>query len=449
MSKHIVGIVGGACAGAEAAATLADRGVTVVVFEQNARPFGKIEDGLPRWHDKQRAQEYDKLREKLSRPNVHFVPMTRMGRDVEFEDLYKKWGFSALLLAHGAWKDRPLGVPGCDDYVGRGLVYQNAFIYWFNHYPEKAYDGPRFDIHDEVVVMGGGLASVDVVKILMIESVQRKLAERGIHHDMLTIERRGVFAVLKDHNLTLEALGIKGCRLYYRRRMIDMPVAAYKEGATVIERAKTEETRCKLMRHAMEKFGFQFFECHLPTGVLVEDGRMVGLKMVRTEIRDNKVVELPGTELEVRGPMVISSIGSIPYPVKGIPMKGEFYTYSNWDTGELNGFPGCYGLGNVVTGKGNIAVSRRHGKAVAEHVAAAYLGVGSGPLVVKEGVTAAADAATRAQANAIADALAGKPALTDEETARVMEHVRGRQQAVGYDGDYAGWVKRNTPPDLQ
>ena len=447
MSKHIVAIVGGACAGAEAAVTLADRGVTVVVFEQNPRPFGKIEDGLPRWHDKQRAQEYDKLRDKLSRANVHFVPLTRMGRDVSFDELHKEWGFSALLLAHGAWKDRPLGVPGCDDYVGRGLVYQNSFIYWFNHYPEKAYNGPRFDVEDEVIVMGGGLASVDVVKILMIESVQKALAKRGIERDMLTLERRGVIAILAEHKLTLSDLGIKGCHLYYRRRMKDMPVAAYKEGATPAERQKTEETRCKLMHHAMEKFGFQFHECHLPTGIVVEDGRMVGLKMIRTEIRDNKVVELPGTELEVRGPMIISSIGSIPEPVQGIPMKGEFYTYANWDTGELNGFPGVYGLGNVVTGKGNIAVSRRHGKAVAEHVLAGYLGVSAAPFVVKDGLPGTAEA--RDQANRIADALAGRPGLTSEQSEKVMARVHERQRAVGYDGDYAGWIRRNTPPDLQ
>lgn len=447
--KHVVAIVGGACAGAEAAATLADRGVTVVVFEQNARPFGKIEDGLPRWHDKQRAQEYEKLREKLSRPNVHYVPLTKMGRDIEFEDLAKHWGFSALLLAHGAWKDRPLGVPGCEEYRGKGLVYQNAFIYWFNHYNEKAYDGPRFEIHDDVIVMGGGLASIDVAKVLQIELVQRALAKRDIWTDMLTLERKGCVAVLKEHGLTLETLGIKGCRLYYRRRMMDMPVASYKEGASVLERAKTEETRCKLMQHAMDKFGFRFFECHLPTGIIVENERMVGLKMRRTEIRDNKVVELPGSDLEVRAPMVISSIGSIPYEIKGIPMKGEFYTYKSWDTGELAGFDGVYGVGNVVTGKGNIAVSRRHGKAVSEHLIANYLGLGNAPLHVKEGVTAAADADTREQVNKIADQVATKPPPDEATAARLMERVKARQQAVGYDGDYAGWIKRMTPPDLQ
>ncbi|MHA7839703.1 MAG: NAD-binding protein, partial [bacterium] len=43
---HQVAVIGGATAGAEVASRLADRGVSVTVFEQNIRPYGKIEDGL-------------------------------------------------------------------------------------------------------------------------------------------------------------------------------------------------------------------------------------------------------------------------------------------------------------------------------------------------------------------------------------------------------------------
>jgi len=48
--RHVVAVIGGATAGAEIAARLADLGARVVVFEQNARPYGKIEDGLPGRH---------------------------------------------------------------------------------------------------------------------------------------------------------------------------------------------------------------------------------------------------------------------------------------------------------------------------------------------------------------------------------------------------------------
>lgn len=57
--QFVVAVVGAATAGAEEAGMLASRGITVVVFEQNPRPYGKIEDGLPRWHVRLRRKEYD------------------------------------------------------------------------------------------------------------------------------------------------------------------------------------------------------------------------------------------------------------------------------------------------------------------------------------------------------------------------------------------------------
>ena len=58
------------------AQVLVERGIEVAVFEQNPRPYGKIEDGLPRWHVHLRKKEYETIGAKLSRKGVHFVPNT-------------------------------------------------------------------------------------------------------------------------------------------------------------------------------------------------------------------------------------------------------------------------------------------------------------------------------------------------------------------------------------
>ena len=50
--SHIVAVFGGAVSGAEAAFQLAERGIKTVVFDQQLLPYGKIEDGLPKWHAK-------------------------------------------------------------------------------------------------------------------------------------------------------------------------------------------------------------------------------------------------------------------------------------------------------------------------------------------------------------------------------------------------------------
>src|ERR1700720_1452598 len=106
--NYFVAVVGGAISGSVAAEILADRGIRVAVIEQNKRPYGKIEDGLPRWHVEQRKQEYARIDARMKKPGVYFIPSTRLGRDFNLPQLFE-WGFSAAILANGAWRDRELG----------------------------------------------------------------------------------------------------------------------------------------------------------------------------------------------------------------------------------------------------------------------------------------------------------------------------------------------------
>src|SRR5215469_803384 len=200
-SRHVIAVVGAATAGSEIARILADRGALVIVFEQNPRPYGKIEDGLPRWHVKQRKDEYEEINKRLDHPNIEFVPLTRMGRELDFEDLRTGWGLSAIVLTHGAWRDRPFPVEGADQFIDLGLVYQNRLIYWFNHYLEKTYEGPRYELTAGTIVVGGGLASIDVVKVLQIENTLTAMKARGIAGDMLALEREGIEPVLAASGL--------------------------------------------------------------------------------------------------------------------------------------------------------------------------------------------------------------------------------------------------------
>jgi ferredoxin--NADP+ reductase len=125
---HFVAIVGGAIAGSVAAEILADNGIHVVVIEQNKKPYGKIEDGLPRWHLEQRKQEYSRIDARLRKPGVFFLSSTRLGRDLDFQDLCDNWGFSAVILANGAWRNRELGIPGAEEFIDKGLVGQHISL---------------------------------------------------------------------------------------------------------------------------------------------------------------------------------------------------------------------------------------------------------------------------------------------------------------------------------
>ena len=249
-------VIGGAVAGAETAGALAASGAEVVVFEQNPRPYGKIEDGLPRWHVHLRRKEYESISEHLSKPGVHFVPKTGIGRDIPFAELVKDWGFSGVVLACGAWRDRPLPVEGADAYIDKGLIYQNPFIIWFNHANEADYRGQRFEPRDGALVVGGGLASIVVVKALMLETVRAKLRERGIDEPMLELEVKGIPKVLARHGLEFEALGLEGCTLFYRRDLDDMPLVEMPDDADEKRAEKVRGSRRKLLEKAMEKYRF-------------------------------------------------------------------------------------------------------------------------------------------------------------------------------------------------
>jgi NADPH-dependent glutamate synthase beta subunit-like oxidoreductase len=446
--SHSIAVVGGAVAGSELAACLADAGVEVVVFEQNPRPYGKIEDGLPRWHLALRRKEYETIGKNLSRDGVHFVPCTTIGRDVPFRELVSDWGFSGVVLACGAWRDRPLPVDGADAYVGKGLVYQNPFIIWFNHANEAKYEGPVFEPQDGVIVVGGGLASIDVVKVLMLETTRAALASRGIEVPMLQLEVKGIPKILAQHGLGFEELGLEGCTLFYRRRVEDMPLVEIPEGADAAREEKARTARRKLVDKAKEKYRFEMETLCAPDGLIVEGGRLTGLRFRRTRVEGGRVLPTDET-FERRGTYVISSIGSIPAPIGGIPMKGELFDFVDWDLGRLADYPTVFSTGNVATGKGNIVASRKHAIHVAHEMVESFLGLGEHGHAGEEGLAEPARARAREQAERIGEDIRRQPPIAGDTLAALRERVSARQEAVGYAGDYAAWLQRVTPPDLE
>jgi ferredoxin--NADP+ reductase len=437
---HFVAVVGGAVAGSAAAARLASRGIYVAVFEQHERPYGKIEDGLPKWHVLLQAQEERRIDERLARPEIFFVPCTRLGKDLDFHALVTEWGFSAVLLANGAWKDRPLPIAGAERCVGRGLVYQNPLVTWFNHEHEPDYAGPRFEIPDGAVVIGGGLASLDVVKIVMLATVLPALHRRGIAVDLLTLETRSIAAVLEEHGLALADLGLAGCTLLYRRRMADMPVTPLAPDAPpeVVDGARRNRER--LVRLFERKFLFRFEERRIPTALLVDDDRVVGLRHAESDLSGGRCVPKPGTEAVLRAPLVVSSIGSIPEPIPGIRMNGELYEVKDPRSGQFVAMDHVFALGNVVTGKGNIKASLDHGLQVADFVMDEVLDWHDADYqsLVNHGVEEA-----HGQARRIEQFLRDKHLLDERQVAAIVARIRERQHAVRLDADYKDWIVRH------
>lgn len=443
--NYCVAVFGGAVAGSEAVEQMTTRGVNVVVFEQNTLPYGKIESGLPKWHIKLRDKQEQKIDRKIDHPLVHYVPNCRLGRDIRFDEITGDWGFNAILLATGAWRDRPLPVDGIEQYLGKGFYYQNPFVQWFNLNHDPAYNGPQFCVKDGAMIIGGGLASIDVAKILMIESFREAVQKHGKDIDTITVERLGLKAAAEQLDISLEALNIKGCTIYYRRRVVDMPLSPAPQSDNADELKKAQTVREKIVRLAREKYLFDLVECHSPLEIIVEKGELKGMVMQKNKIENGRAVFIPGATEKVYTPLIISSIGSIPEMIEGIQGNNEKFDLEDPLSGKLRGYTNVFALGNAITGKGNIKESQQHGRIVSESIIRDYLGVDQqeheSDYDFKNDV--------KEQLEPVAKFVEQSTPISDTDFKAIITKVKSLQEKAGYNGDYKQWIKKHLPVRLE
>lgn len=359
----VVLIIGGAVSGSTAVKKLTDEGIRCVVVEQNRMPYGKIEDGLPRWHEKQRINEYFKIDDIISNELVDFVPLTRIGKDVSFEEIYNM-GWSCIYFANGAWKDRSFPIKEIEGFDN--FYYQNPFVYWFNHYHEPSYNGPKVDIKDDAIVIGGGLASIDVCKITQLELVRQKVESKIENFDIIEMEHKGIPKYLEQYDIKYEDLGINGTTLVYRRNIENMPLTTIPEDATPEMVEKRKLARRKILNNTLDKFLFKVAECTQPVGLSYEDNILNGIEVIENKIIDGKLIAKENSNKILHGNTFISSIGSLPEPIQGIPMDGSTYNIADEDSGKFDELEKVHGMGNAITGKGNIKASRVSAKTVGD-----------------------------------------------------------------------------------
>lgn len=449
--KHFIAIIGGSVAGSEAGYMLAEKGFRVVVFDQKNLPYGKIEDGLPKWHVGLRNKEERLIDERLNHPNIRFVPGFRLGHDATLDELANEWGFSAVIIAIGAWRDRKLPLDGIEKFRNNGLIYQNDLLFWYNHHHEPDYNGPDYHIKDGTCVIGGGLASIDVVKMIMIELVQKALREqKGVDIDLFTFERKGVAQLLEDNKTNMEELGVKGCTLFYRRNSEDMPLYPRK-GDSPEDILKAQQVTEKLLNNYKNKYLFQFEPRCVPKEFTEEKGKLTGIRFQRVQPENGKLIETDEA-LVYNTELIISSIGSLPEELPSIPYNGSYLsTYGEFGH-RIKGFDNVFAIGNVVTGKGNILDSKKHGREITsmiidDHFADIVL---SDPLEEKyHNYFRKVEGEVGERLEDIITELEKTETHTDTEIQHILRLTQKLQEKVGYNGDYQKWVDSHRPVRLE
>lgn len=445
-NKHFIAVIGGSVSGSEAVNLLTAQNFRVVVFDMNELPYGKLEDGLPNWHHNLRDRQTSVINEKLNHKNVYFVPKTKIGKDISFDEIKNEWGFSAIILANGAWKDRDLSVNEINKFIDKGLIYQNSLIYWFNHKHEPTYKGPKYTLKNNAIVVGGGLASLDVMKIIMIELVQTALKnKKGVFLDMFYLEKKGINAVLDEYKTNLIELEIQPPTLIYRRNAEDMPLKSPKDNTDDnVEKAK--DVSKKLLDKYVEKYMFNFIPTTTPIGYIEENGEFKGMVFQKLKSENGKLIKLDET-FEIRSEMLISSIGSIPEKIKNLTYQADSLKLKEQSEFSVYGYSNVFAIGNAVTGKGNIQDSKQHGKQMTEKIINEYLtedALENWLMAYNNEITDRVKINVKLIMNEIENAVIP----SDEAFVQMENRIAKLQKTVGYI-NYEKWIADHLPVRLE
>jgi glutamate synthase (NADPH/NADH) small chain len=266
-----VAIVGGGPAGLSAAYQLRRKGHAVTVFDDHDELGGMAKYGVPGY--RLPRKHLDGEINRIIAMGVEVRTNTRVGTDIALKDLES--GFDAVLIAMGCKAGLALPVPGAN---APNCISGVAFLEAFNQGRLKTVAG-------RVVVVGGGDTSVDVV------SVARRL---GYVENIKETERPEF--VVMGHTAH------------------DVSAMAARQGADVLLISMQPIEKMNAAKHEIEdaqREGVKIRGSLLASKVLVDEksGRAKALRVIEVDWSGGKMVQKPGTEMDLEADLIVSAIG--------------------------------------------------------------------------------------------------------------------------------------------
>ncbi|MBB4640224.1 FAD-dependent oxidoreductase [Rhizorhapis suberifaciens] len=375
--RHVA-VIGSGPAGyytAEACQKAFGDDVRIDIIDRLPVPYGLIRFGVAPDHQSIKAvsRRYEQV--ALSE-NVRFVGNVCVGQDVGIGELQQL--YDAVVLATGAPKDRPLGIPGSDL---PGVVGSAAFVGWYNGHPEFADLEPRLNGPGAVIV-GNGNVALDVARILsktedelagsdIVAHALEQLNQSFIRH-ITILGRRGPHQIA----MTPKELGELGHlqRAAPRVDPIDLPEG----GADALLEPGMRKSVGHLREFAANPVAkpitveFDFFA--MPVAV-EGDGKVERVIVERTELDDQLRSQGTGERYSIDCSLVVSCIGYSTPPIEGVPYEHGRGRFAN-DEGRI--LPGLYCVGWARRGPtGTIGTNRPDGYMIADKIAE-DIGAGGG-----------------------------------------------------------------------
>ncbi len=305
------------------------------LFEKLPVPFGLVRYGVAPDHPSIKFIA-SALEKTLDNPNIHLYADVEFGKDVTLEDLLER--YDAILFATGAIKDKPLTIPGADL---DGVYGAARFVEWYDGYPTGVREWPLEA--ERVAVIGGGNVAMDVARELMrnADDLRAKTdipdnVYEGIKNnkakELHLFIRRGVAQAKFSVQELREMEKLPGVQLIIDEDDFELDDDTVEEaGKDKLTRQMVEELFViRDMAEDMEDDGDADFEGNpadrkyyihfnsAPTEILGEDGKVVDIRVERTETGADGKMHRTGEFTDYPVEAVYHAIGYKPESVPGI-----------------------------------------------------------------------------------------------------------------------------------
>lgn len=305
------------------------------LFEKLPVPFGLVRYGVAPDHPSIKFIA-SALEKTLDNPNIHLYADVEFGKDVTLEDLLER--YDAILFATGAIKDKPLTIPGADL---DGVYGAARFVEWYDGYPTGVREWPLEA--ERVAVIGGGNVAMDVARELMrnADDLRAKTdipdnVYEGIKNnkakELHLFIRRGVAQAKFSVQELREMEKLPDVQLIIDEDDFELDDDTIEEaGKDKLTRQMVEELFViRDMAEDMEDDGDVDFEGNpadrkyyihfnsAPTEILGEDGKVVDIRVERTETGADGKMHRTGEFTDYPVEAVYHAIGYKPESVPGI-----------------------------------------------------------------------------------------------------------------------------------
>ncbi len=289
-----IAIIGAGPAGLTCAYDLARLGYgQVKIFEALPVPGGYLWVGIPEYRLPKKVLQREV--DLIAKMGVEIQYNTRVGKDVTLNDLQKN--YDALFIGAGCHQGLKLGVPGEEQYQGKGIVDCVTFL------REQAL-GHLKEAKGKLIVIGGGNAAIDSARVAW-------------------------------------RMGFDEVYILYRRTKKEMPANPWE-----IDAAEHEGVILQYLS--------------APVEILGNKDRVTGMKCIRMELGEpdasgrRRPVPMEGSEYVIEAETIVAAISQ----GTDLGFIGEKHGFkiSRWGTFEVDEetgettVPGVFAGGDVVTG---------------------------------------------------------------------------------------------------